>query len=322
MQNTILITGGAGFIGSAVAEKLLDNGERVIIVDNINDSYDQQLKRDRLKNLEENSELNSLVIEEIDITDYQGMNKIFTNNKIHKVFHAAAESDVRQSFIKPFSYEQNNLLGFLNILELMRHHNVKDLVFSSSSSVYGANSKTPFSEKDKTEKPISLYGATKKSNELMAYTYHHLFGLNVTGLRFFSVYGPWSRPDMAMLKFALKMKKGEEIDIYNNGRMKRDFTYIDDIVQGVISALNNSYPFEIFNLAYGRSIQLINYIFELEKAMGIKAKKNFLPLQPGEIEEVSADISKAQKMLNYIPQTPVEIGVEKFTEWFKGYYGK
>jgi UDP-glucuronate 4-epimerase len=320
MQKTILITGGAGFIGFFVAKELLARGDKVIIVDNINDYYDPQLKLDRLKELKKHPQANNLQIEKVDIAEYGELEKIFKNNKIDKVFNSAAQAGVRYSLENPFSYQRTNLLGFLNILELMRHYEIKDLVYASSSSVYGANTKTPFSEQDKTDKPVSLYAATKKSNELLAYSYHHLFGINATGLRFFTVYGPWSRPDMAMLKFALKMAKGEEIDIYNEGKMKRDFTYIDDIVQGVVRAIDKSYPFEVFNLAYGQTVELLRYVDALEKALGIEAKKNMMPMQAGDVKQTDADISKAKKMLNFNPHTSVEEGVGKFAEWFKEYY--
>jgi len=320
MKNTVLITGGAGFIGFFVAKKLLERGDKVIIVDNINDYYDPQLKIDRLAELKKHPQAENLQVEKLDIAEYAELEKIFQENKINKVFNSAAQAGVRYSLEQPFSYERTNLLGFLNILELMRHYKVKDLVYASSSSVYGANTKTPFAESDKTDKPVSLYAATKKSNELMAHAYHHLFDINATGLRFFTVYGPWSRPDMAMLKFALKMAKGEQVDIYNEGKMKRDFTYIDDIVQGVIAAIDKAYPFEVFNLAYGKSVELLKYVEALEKSLGIEAKKNLMPMQPGDVVQTDADISKAKKMLGFNPHTSVEDGVQKFAEWFKEYY--
>ena len=319
-NNTVLVTGGAGFIGFFVAKALLNRNDNVIIVDNINDYYDQQLKLDRLKELKKHRNANKLTIYKINIEDIKALEEVFKNHAIDKVFNAAAQAGVRYSIENPFAYVQTNLVGFLNILELMRNYNVKNLVYASSSSVYGANEKTPFSETDKTDRPVSLYAATKKSNELIAHAYHELFGINCTGLRFFTVYGPWSRPDMAMLKFAKKMQAGEQIDIYNEGKMKRDFTYIDDIVQGVVASLDKCYPFEVFNLAYGDTVELIEYVDALEDALGIKAKRNLMPMQAGDVKVTDADTSKAKNMLDFNPNTSVKDGVAEFAKWFKKYY--
>lgn len=320
-MNKVLVTGGAGFIGFHTATALLTRGDSVVIVDNFNDYYDPQLKRDRISKLKEHPQANNLVIKELDITDYLSLEAIFIEHSFDTVFSAAAQAGVRYSIENPFSYERSNLLGFLNVLELMRVHKVKNLVYASSSSVYGANTKTPFAESDKTDRPISLYAATKKANELMAHSYHHLYGINCTGLRFFTVYGPWSRPDMAMLKFAQKIANRESIDIYNQGEMKRDFTYVDDIVSGILSAIDHAYPFEVFNLAYGKSVQLLEYVEALEAELGIKAIRNLMPIQPGDVLVTDADISHAKEKLNYNPKTAVREGVAEFAKWFKEYYG-
>ena len=317
-MSKILVTGGAGFIGFHLSQTLLNRGDKVIIVDNMNDYYDPQLKEDRLKKLL--SIQTDLKVNKIDIVNYQELEKVFQENKIDKVCHLAAQAGVRYSLTNPFTYEQCNILGTLNMLELCRHYNVKDFIYASSSSIYGNNKKMPFSEKDRVDQPISLYAASKKSNEEMAYTYHHLFGLNTTGLRFFTVYGPWGRPDMALSLFADAMSKGESIDVYNFGKMKRDFTYIDDIVQGVLMSLDKAYPNEIFNLGRGECVELLDYIGELEKNMGVVAKKHMMEIQPGDVPATSADISQAQKMLDYQPQTSVPAGISNFVDWYKEYY--
>ncbi|MDO8259875.1 MAG: SDR family NAD(P)-dependent oxidoreductase, partial [Candidatus Magasanikbacteria bacterium] len=268
-QKKILITGGAGFIGMHVAQELLLRGDRVIIVDNFNDYYDPTLKEARANFLKEN--FDEVEIYKIDITDYAAMEKLFKIKKFDKVCHLAAQAGVRYSLENPFAYLETNSRGTLNLLELCRHYKVKDFIFASSSSVYGNNKKIPFLEEDQVDQPISLYAATKKSNEEMAYTYHHLFGLNCTGLRFFTVYGPWGRPDMALFKFTENIFKGKQIDVYNNGDMARDFTYVDDIAAGVVAAIDKSFPFEIFNLARGQSIKLTYYIAEIEKNVGKEA---------------------------------------------------
>ena len=320
MKQTVLITGGAGFIGSHVAKVLLNRGDDVIIVDNFNDYYDPKIKRDRIKDLEKLE--NKPTIAELDVSDKDALEKVFSNNKITKICHLAGQAGVRYSIENPYTYEESNVLGTLNMLELAKEYNVKDFIFASSSSVYGANTKMPFKESDKTETPMSLYAATKKMQELMAYTYHSLYGLNCTGLRFFTVYGDWYRPDMALFLFAKKMFAGKPIDVFNNGEMRRDFTYIDDIVSGVIASIDKAYPYEIFNLACGEPVQLMTYIDELEKAIGIKAEKNMLPMQDGDVPATEANISKAKKMLDYKPQTSVKDGMQTFVNWYKEYYNK
>ena len=317
-QRTILLTGGAGFIGFHTAKKLLERGDRIIIVDNFNDYYDPELKRARAKIL--TSKYDAVEFEEVDIADYKALENIFKNEKIDKVCHLAAQAGVRYSLEHPFAYERTNITGTLNLLELCRHYSVKDFIYASSSSVYGNNKKLPFIETDRVDTPISLYAASKKSNEEMAYTYHHLFGLNCTGLRFFTVYGPWGRPDMALFLFTKAILDNKAIKVFNNGEMARDFTYIDDIVSGVIFALDKSYPYEIFNLARGESIKLMDYISEIEKNLNKSAKKNMMPLQPGDVPETSADISHAREKLGYDPQTSVPTGVKNFIEWYKRYY--
>jgi UDP-glucuronate 4-epimerase len=317
---TILLTGGAGFIGFHTAKTLLMRGDRVIIVDNLNDYYDPSIKESRLKELEKIS--TNLLVKRIDICEYQDLEEIFKSEKINTVVNLAAQAGVRYSISHPFTYEKTNIRGFLNLLELCRHHDVKDFIFASSSSVYGANTKMPFSEDDKVDTPISLYAASKKSNEEMAFTYHHLYGLNCTGLRFFTVYGPWGRPDMALFLFTDAIVKNKPINVFNNGEMARDFTYIDDIVAGVIASIDKSFAYEIFNLARGESVRLMDYIKEIENNLGKVAVKNMLPMQAGDVPKSDADISKARRLLAYNPQTSVKEGIKNFVDWYRGYYGE
>jgi len=314
----ILVTGGAGFIGMHVAQKLLERGGKVIIVDNFNDYYDPELKKARANLLKDN--FSNVEIYKIDISDYEALEKLFKAKKFDKICHLAAQAGVRYSLEKPFTYLENNSRATLNLLELCRHYNVSDFIFASSSSVYGNNKKMPFMEEDQVDQPISLYAATKKSTEEMAYTYHHLFGLNCIGLRFFTVYGPWGRPDMALFKFTKNIISGKQIDVYNNGDMARDFTYIDDIVAGVVVAIDKDFSYEIFNLARGQSIKLTYYISELERSLGKEAYKNMMPMQPGDVKVTSADISKARKLLDYEPCVSVEEGVANFVDWYREYY--
>jgi UDP-glucuronate 4-epimerase len=314
-MKTVLLTGAAGFIGSWTAHSLIKRGDRVIGVDNFNDYYDVKLKRDRVKNFKGQVE-----IVEADVSDLKSIERLFQKNKIDQVCHLAAQAGVGYSLKNPFAYETANNLGTLNLLELCRQNGVSSFIYASSSSVYGGNKKTPFSVTDPVDKPISLYAATKRYNELMAYTYHHLFGMHCTGLRFFTVYGPWGRPDMALFKFTKAILEGTSIDVFNHGKMKRDFTYVTDIVSGILASLDKNYPYEIFNIGNAESVDLMHFIACLEKELKRPATKNFLDLQPGDLPETVADISKAQRMLGYKPTTKIEHGVHAFVEWFKSYY--
>ena len=312
---TILVTGIAGFIGSTTAHLLADRGDTVIGVDNFNPYYDPKLKRDRAKRLEGKAK-----IYECDIIDLPGLRKVFSQHKVDKVLHLAAQAGVRYSIENPFAYEQANNLGTLNMLEICRELGVKTFVFASSSSVYGGNTKTPFSVNDPVDHPISLYAATKKYNELIAHVYHHLFGMNCTGLRFFTVYGPWGRPDMALFKFTDATIKGQPIDVYNHGKMKRDFTFVTDIAAGIIASLDKSYPYEIFNLGNSSTVDLTYYIECIEKELGKKAIKNMLPMQPGDVPATMADIEKSKRMLGFDPKVKVEQGIKEFVQWYRDYF--
>ncbi len=312
-----LVTGAAGFIGYHVSLRLLQAGEQVIGLDNLNTYYEQQLKLDRLNRLKTFPAFNFVYG---DISDYALLENVFSRATADKVCHLAAQAGVRYSLKDPFAYQKSNLDGFLNILECCRKYPVMNLVFASSSSVYGNDSSTPFKIDDRTDQPLSLYAATKKANELMAYTYHHLYGLKTTGLRFFTVYGPWGRPDMAYFKFTRDILEGKPIDIYNHGKMERDFTYIDDIVEGVISALDKRYEYEIFNLGNSQPEPLIDFINYLEKILGKTAQKNYLPLQPGDMVKTYADISYSIEKLGYQPKTKLYDGLTQFVNWYREYY--
>ena len=312
----ILVTGGAGFIGFHVTKALLERGNNVVIIDNFNDYYDVKLKEARIKELGKN---NNLDVIKADISDYDAINNIFKKHKFNKICHLAAQAGVRYSLENPFAYEKSNILGTLVTLEMARKHNIKDFVFASSSSVYGNNKKIPFSENDNVDKPVSLYAATKKSSELLAYTYYHLYGLNCTGLRFFTVYGEFGRPDMALIKFVKNILEDKPIDVYNNENMKRDFTYISDITNGILAAIDNPFPYEIINLGNGKPIELSYFIECIENALGKKAIKNMLPMQSGDVKITHADIKKAEKLLNYKPKIKIEEGIKRFVEWYKKY---
>lgn len=312
-----LVTGVAGFIGFHVAQALLKQGKIVVGLDNINDYYDPRLKMARLNRLESYSDFSFI---RGDLTDYSLLQRMFAESGFDQVCHLAAQAGVRYSLKNPFVYQKSNLEGFLNILELCRDFQVKNLVYASSSSVYGGNKKIPFSVEDRTDSPISLYAATKKANELMAYSYHHLYGLKCTGLRFFTVYGPWGRPDMALFKFTNAILKGDAIDVFNYGKMKRDFTYIDDIVAGVLSALEKAYDYEVFNLGNSDTVELLYFIECIENEIGIVARKNFLPLQAGDVPETFADISYSTDKLGFYPKVSIEEGVRRFIQWYKDYY--
>ncbi|MGL5344145.1 MAG: NAD-dependent epimerase [Plesiomonas sp.] len=330
-----LVTGAAGFIGSVVSQRLCQQGHIVIGIDNLNDYYEVSLKEARLAKLA--NEVN-FVFHKLDLADREGIANLFASEQFDRVIHLAAQAGVRYSLENPFSYADSNLVGHLAILEGCRHTKVKHLVYASSSSVYGMNEKMPFSTSDTVDHPVSLYAASKKANELMSHTYSHLYDIPTTGLRFFTVYGPWGRPDMALSKFAKAMLAGEPIDIYNNGQLSRDFTYIDDIVEGVLrvadivptanpdwcselgSPANSSAPYRIFNIGNGSPVKLMDYIDALEKALGIKAIKNMMPMQPGDVYATWADTDDLFKVTGYRPSVTVENGVKLFSEWFKDYY--
>ena len=317
MINNILVTGAAGFIGLHLSKSLLEDGFNVIGIDNLNNYYDVELKKARLKEI---VNYKNFVFEEVDITNRSKLKQIFLKFKPIKVINLAAQPGVRYSIENPYAYLDSNLVGFLNIIELCRHNNVKGLIYASSSSVYGNNSKVPFSVEDRVDNPISLYAATKKSNELIASTYSHLYGLNTTGLRFFTVYGSWGRPDMAYYIFTNRIIRNKTIDVFNNGKMKRDFTYIDDIISGLRSAIDKNYKCEIFNLGNSKSENLMDFISLIEKELDIKAKINFRSIQSGDMKETYAEITKSKNMLSYSPKTTLDIGIKKFINWYKNYY--
>ncbi len=332
----ILVTGAAGFIGFQTARALLDRGDHVVGLDNLNDYYDVTLKQARLAQLEGRNGFN---FAKIDLSDRSAMEDLFAREKFDRVIHLAAQAGVRYSIENPHAYVNSNLTGFINILEGCRHCDVQHLVYASSSSVYGANTAKPFSVHQNVDHPLSLYAATKKSNELMAHTYAHLYGLPVTGLRFFTVYGPWGRPDMALFLFTKKILAGEPIDVFNNGEHSRDFTYIDDIVEGVVRSVDrvaepnqdwsgdapdpgtSAAPYRLYNIGNNNPVQLMDYIAWLEKALGKKATKNFLPMQPGDVPETYADIDDLARDIGYQPATRIEDGIAKFIEWYREHYG-
>jgi len=332
----ILVTGAAGFIGYHVSRKLLDRGDDIIGVDNLNDYYDPALKEARLRMLEPHERFRFV---RADIGDREAMEKLFAEHPPRRVVHLAAQAGVRYSLTNPFAYTRSNIDGFLTILEGCRHHQVEHLVFASSSSVYGANTRQPFSEHDNVDHPVSLYAATKKANELMAHTYSSLFRIPATGLRFFTVYGPWGRPDMALFKFTRGILAGEPIPVFNEGRMIRDFTYIDDIVEGVIRVLDHtaaadpswtgddpdpgrSYaPWRVFNIGNNRPIELLEYIGVIEECLGKKAKLDLLPMQPGDVPSTMADVGELERTVGFRPQTTVREGIRRFVDWYREFYG-
>ncbi len=337
----ILVTGTAGFIGSHLAIKLLERGDEVVGLDNINDYYDVNLKYARLNELGilkeeiiENELISSKTYPKhkfvkMDLSDTENIYKLFETEKFDTVCNLAAQAGVRYSLENPHAYIDSNIKGFMNILEACRHNDVKNLCYASSSSVYGLNKSQPFKTTDKTDTPISLYAATKKSNELMAHIYSHLFGISTTGLRFFTVYGPWGRPDMAPMLFTNAILNDEEIKVFNHGDMSRDFTYIDDIVDGIIKVIDNPVktksnlaPYKIYNIGNNSPIQLLDFIKTLEKSIGIEAKKNFLPMQDGDVESTYADVEDLIKDFNYKPNTKLADGIEEFVKWYKDFYGE
>ncbi len=313
----ILVTGAAGFIGFHLCKSLLDDGYEVLGIDNINEYYDPNLKRARLKQLKP---YKNFKFEKIDISDRELTSQSFQSFQPNKVVNLAAQAGVRYSIENPYAYINSNIVGFLNIIELCRHNNVEGFIYASSSSVYGGNTKIPFSVDDRVDNPISLYAASKKSNELIANSYSHLYGLRTTGLRFFTVYGPWGRPDMAMFIFTRKILAGEPIPVFNNGKMKRDFTYIDDIISGTRAAIDKNYKCEVFNLGNHKSEQLMDVVSLIEMNIGKKAEINFLPMQPGDVPESFADIGKSTEMLGYQPITNVDLGISKLINWYQHYY--
>lgn len=313
----ILITGAAGFIGFHLALHLQKRGDFVIGLDNFNTYYDQKLKRDR----EEILRHSGIPIARLDIRDRDSLKKLLQEHQITHIVHLAAQAGVRHSISQPDDYVAANLEGFVSILESCRAFPSIKLTYASSSSVYGLNKKIPFSVEDKTDRPANLYGATKKANEVMAHAYHHLYGISVTGLRYFTAYGPWGRPDMAYYSFTRRICEKEPIDVFNHGLMKRDFTYIDDIVAGTVSAIDLGAASEIFNLGNHRPISVVYLIELLEEALEKKAIKNFLPMQPGEVTETYADIQKSEKLLNFRPQVPLEEGIVRFIDWYRSYHG-
>mgnify|MGYP001827237388 CR=1 FL=1 len=318
-MKTYLVTGAAGFIGFHVSRALLERGDRVLGLDNLNDYYDVSLKEARLHLLQD---YESFTFYKEDLANREGLTKVFEQNKIQLVCNMAAQAGVRYSLENPFAYERSNLEGFLNIIHLSQEHKVENFVYASSSSVYGANKKVPFSVQDRVDNPISLYAATKKANELVAHTYSHLYSLPCSGLRLFTVYGPWGRPDMALFIFTKAITKNQPIEVYNFGKMKRDFTYIDDIVQGVLASMDRPVPYAVYNLGNSRSVDLLYFIECIEKELGKKAEKKMLPMQPGDVVETYADISESERDLGFQPATRIEEGIASFINWYKSYYGE
>lgn len=330
-----LVTGAAGFIGFHVSQRLLAAGHQVVGIDNLNDYYEVNLKHARLNLIKADPGFTFI---EMDLADRDAMASLFDQQKFQRVIHLGAQAGVRYSIENPHAYADSNLIGHLNILEGCRHHKIEHLLYASSSSVYGLNRKMPFSTEDSVDHPVSLYAATKKANELMSHTYSHLYQLPTTGLRFFTVYGPWGRPDMALFKFTRAMIAGEAIDVYNQGQMKRDFTYIDDIAEAIVrlqdvipqqddnwtvetgSPATSSAPYRVYNIGNSQPVTLMSYIEAIEKALGITAKKNLMPMQPGDVLETSADTEALFKAIGFKPQTGVEEGVKNFVDWYRDFY--
>jgi len=332
---TFLVTGAAGFIGYHVAQRLLDRGDTVLGLDNLNDYYDVSLKEARLARLTARERFR---FGRLDVADREGMARLFAAERPQRIVHLAAQAGVRYSIENPHAYVDSNLVGFTNILEGCRHNGVEHLVYASSSSVYGGNTRLPFSEHDNIDHPVSLYAATKKANELMAHTYSHLFRLPTTGLRFFTVYGPWGRPDMALFLFTRAILDGRPIDVFNHGNMVRDFTYIDDIVEGVIRVADrpaeanptfdparpdpstSNAPYRVFNIGNSQPTPLAEYIEALEEALGRKAQRNYLPMQPGDVPATSANTDELDAWVGFKPNTPVREGVRRFVAWYREFY--
>jgi len=312
----ILVTGGAGFIGSNLTKKLINRGDRVVIIDNFNDYYDPRLKEDRIKKYLKGYKFK---LYRGDIRDQKLLEKIFKKEKIDKIVHLAAMAGVRNSIINPQIYADVNVMGSLNLLELAVKYKIKNFVFASSSSVYGNNKKLPFAESDSVDKPMAMYAATKRADELMAHVYNHIHGLNVTALRFFTVYGPWGRPDMALFKFTRNIFEGKPVEVYNYGKMSRNFTYVDDIVSGIITVLDKCKGYDIINIGGDKAEKLTRYIEVIEENVGKKAKQKLMPMQPGDVPNTVADIRKLRK-LGWKPKTRIEKGIKNFVEWYKEYY--
>lgn len=324
----VLLTGAAGFIGYHVAIKLLERGDTVVGVDNLNDYYDIRLKQARLSSIQAHSKASSFKFIKLDLTEQAATARLFEDEKPDSIIHLAAQAGVRYSLQNPHAYISSNIVAFTNILEASRAIKPQHLVYASSSSVYGGNTKLPFSETDNVDHPVSLYAATKKANELMAHTYSHLYGLPTTGLRFFTVYGPWGRPDMSPFLFADAILNNRPIKVFNHGDMMRDFTYIDDIVEGVVRVLdkpataapNTSAPYRIFNIGNNQPVQLLDFIGLLEDAIGIKAQKEYLPMQPGDVKATYADTSALDAWVGFKPSTPLQQGVMHFVDWYREFY--
>ncbi|MBP0021994.1 MAG: NAD-dependent epimerase [Cyanobacteria bacterium SBLK] len=321
-----LVTGAAGFIGFHTSKRLLERGDRIVGLDNINDYYDVSLKRARLEQLKKYP---NFTFFHLDLADRQGMEKLFAEQDLEVVINLAAQAGVRYSLQNPHAYVDSNLVGFTNILEGCRHHQIKHLVFASSSSVYGENKKIPFSVEDNVDYPISIYAATKKANELMAHAYSHLYNLPATGLRFFTVYGPWGRPDMALFLFTKAILEGQPINVFNHGKMQRDFTYVDDVVEGVIRVsekIPDPHPisgakYKVYNIGNNQPIELMYMIQTLEKCLGKTAEKNMMPMQPGDVPRTYADVDELMRDVGFRPNTPIEEGIQKFVNWYREYFG-
>ncbi|MFC1883497.1 NAD-dependent epimerase [Thermodesulfobacteriota bacterium] len=317
LNQAIMVTGAAGFIGFHLSKTLLEKGAGVVGIDNLNSYYDPDLKKARLEILRS---YESFTFHKTDIQDMEALKDIFSGNQIDSVCNLAAQAGVRHSLKDPFSYQKSNLEGFLNLLELARNHKIGNFVYASSSSVYGKNEKMPFSVDDRVDNPISLYAATKKANELMAHAYSHLYEIPCTGLRYFTVYGPWGRPDMALFLFTDAILNNRPINVYNHGKMRRDFTYIDDIVKGTIAAIEKPVAYEVFNLGNSNTVGLLDFISVIEETIGKKAEKILMPIQPGDVAETSADIEKSKEMLGFEPKTPLKEGIQNFVAWYREYY--